>query len=191
MASRHSGDPVHVALTKWGERPHWEFDARYLGCDEHGEWIGIPTGTPMARPGAAFIPETDQVSLVPRPDAGGGAGWLATFNAPGYLAHTYVDMTTVPRWLDVHGALGPTVSAVDLDLDVIRAATGDVWVDDEDEFDDHRLRHAYPPDVVALARTSCAWVLEEVLAERPPFDGDSAAQWLSVLRAGATDDVDG
>ena len=43
----------------------------------------------------------------------------------------YVDITTVPVWLD-----GPTraVTAVDLDLDVVRGWTGRVWVDDEDEF---------------------------------------------------------
>ena len=38
---RSPGDAVRVVMTKWGDRPHWEFDATYLGSDEHGDWIGI------------------------------------------------------------------------------------------------------------------------------------------------------
>ena len=46
------GDAARVAMTKWVDRPHWEFDATYLGSDAHGDWLGIPAGTAMARPGA-------------------------------------------------------------------------------------------------------------------------------------------
>ena len=42
-------------MTKWGDRPHWEFDAVLLGSDEHGDWLGIPGGTHMSRPGAAYV----------------------------------------------------------------------------------------------------------------------------------------
>jgi len=168
-------DAVRVVTTKWGDRPHWEFDAVFLGSDGHGDWLGVRAGTPMARPGAGFVTETDQVVLVPRPDAGGGAGWLAAFHAPGFEIVTYVDMTTVPVWQ------GTVCRAVDLDLDVVRGAQGDVFVDDEDEFLEHQVRHAYPADVVALARTSCAWVHDAVLNERAPFNGLSSARWLSVL----------
>ena len=45
------GDAVRVEMTKWGDRPHWEMDAVYLGADAHGHWIGFRTGTFMARPG--------------------------------------------------------------------------------------------------------------------------------------------
>ncbi|WP_180935649.1 DUF402 domain-containing protein [Nocardioides ungokensis] len=34
--------------------------------------------------------------------------------------------------------------AVDLDLDVVRGRTGRVWIDDEDEFAEHRVRFGYP-----------------------------------------------
>ena len=27
------GDEVRIVMSKWGGRPHWEFDARYLGSD--------------------------------------------------------------------------------------------------------------------------------------------------------------
>lgn len=165
-----SGAPVRVEMTKWGERPHWRFDARYLGADEHGDWIGIPAGTSMSRPGADFVTETDQAGLVPR-----DVGWLATFHAPGYHVVTYVDMTSVPVWD------GPVVRAIDLDLDVVRTAEGVVFVDDEDEFAEHREAFGYPRDVVALAERSRDDVLAAVTAGTEPF-GAHAERWFAVLR---------
>ncbi|QCW51495.2 DUF402 domain-containing protein [Nocardioides dongxiaopingii] len=171
----HPGDAVRVEMTKWVDRPHWAFDAQHLGSDAHGDWIGIPAGTTMARPGATFVSSTDQVVLVP-PDA----GWVATFHAPGYRVTTYVDITTVPRWD------GAVLRAVDLDLDVVRTAEGVTFVDDEDEFAEHQLTHAYPAEVVTAAEESCAWVLAQVRREHPPFDGACADRWLDRLagRAG-------
>ena len=58
------GDLVRVVMTKWVDRPHWEFDCRFLGSDEHGDWLGISAGTRMARPGATYIAPTDQVGLL-------------------------------------------------------------------------------------------------------------------------------
>lgn len=166
------GDDVRVEMTKWGDRPHWAFAATYLGADQHGDWIGIPVGTPMARPGAALVTTVAQVGLVPP-----GVGWLATFHAPGYAVATYVDMTTVPWWD------GTTCRAVDLDLDVIRTAEGEVVVDDEDEFVEHRVAFAYPAEVVSLAVESCAWVAQAVRQERPPFDGATSDRWVHRLVA--------
>lgn len=158
-------------MCKWGDRPHWEFDAVHLGADEHGTWLGLPRGTPLARPGAAFSTETDQVVLVP------DAGWVATFHAPGYAVATYVDITTVPVWD------GAVLRCVDLDLDVIRSAEGDVWVDDEDEFAAHRVTYGYPDDVVAAAERGCAAVLDAVLHERAPYDGAAGGRWFARLAA--------
>ncbi len=164
-------------MTKWGDVPHWEYDARYLGRDAHGDWYGVPRGTMMARPGAGFEAETDQVGLVPAPTGDGRDGWVATFHAPGYVLATYVDMTSRPRW----SADGTTLHAVDLDLDVVRMSDGNVFVDDEDEFAEHRAAWGYPSETVSLAEGSCAFVLESVLAERAPFDGATSDPWFAVL----------
>jgi uncharacterized protein len=161
-------------MTKWGGRPHWEFPGRYLGADEHGDWIGYPAGTPMAKPGHEVRPANDQVGLVPR-----DAAFLATFHGPGgWPVRTYVDMTTVPAWD------GPVVRAVDLDLDVVEPLEGPVFVDDEDEFTEHRVTLGYPAEVAALAEATCAEVLEAVRRRTPPFDG-SAQPWLDRLSLGA------
>ena len=88
---------------------------------------------------------------------------------------TYVDMTTVPVWD------GRTVRAVDLDLDVIEGLDREVFVDDQDEFDEHRVEYGYPREVVDLAMATRDIVLTAVRDKHPPFDG-SAAPWFDVLR---------
>ena len=159
-------------MTKWGAHPHWEFDAVHLGSDEQGDWLGIPAGTTMVRPGATYVAPTDQVGLAPPPGAETDRGWLATFHARGGPVRVYVDITTPPVWD------GPVLRAVDLDLDVVRGNTGRVWVDDEDEFAEHRVSLGYPDDLIGAAMTACERVLADVLAQRAPYDG-SAEAWLT------------
>ena len=114
----------------------------------------------------------------------GEHGWLATFHAPGGQpwpvlgnspVEVYVDMTTVPVWD------GATLRAVDLDLDVVRGRTGRVWIDDEDEFAEHRIAYDYPLHVVDLAMTTCDEIEAAVRERRAPFDG-SSDRWLAQVR---------
>ncbi len=169
------GDRIRLAMTKWGDAPHWEMDGVYLGRDAAGDWIGFPAGTLMARPGMSITSTNDQVGLVPAAGTAVGHAWLATFHGPGGIVWTYVDMTTVPVWQ------GRTVRAVDLDLDVIEALDRSVFVDDQDEFDEHRVSLGYPREIVDLAMATRDLVCTAVAAKLPPFDGRSAP-WLEVLR---------
>lgn len=168
-------------MSKWGDRPHWEFDGVLLGEDEHGTWLGFARGTRHRRPGMAYDSDVDTVTLVPRD------GWyLATFHAPGIWCQLYVDIATPATWD------GTTLRSVDLDLDVIRMAdlvpagihprlvhpAGAVWIDDEDEFAEHRVAFGYPDDVVRAAEASRYAVLAAATAETPPFDG-SHRRWLA------------
>jgi protein associated with RNAse G/E len=163
-----------MVFSKWGGRPHWEYDARVLGSDEHGTWLGVPHATPMSRPGAAFESSGDQVVLVPET-----AGFVATFFVRESTApcDVYVDITTVPV-VDLD-----RITTVDLDLDVLRGWTGRVWVDDEDEFADHRVRLGYPPEVVTGAVATCERVRRSVELRQPPFDDATPQRWLAALRA--------
>lgn len=163
-------------MTKWGDRPHWEFDGVYLGSDVHGDWLGFAAGCRMARPDLEVVPDNDQVALVPAAGRDQTRSWLATFHGPGGIVQTYVDMTSPPYW-DRH-----VVRAIDLDLDVIKTLEGDVIVDDQDEFDLHRVLHDYPDDVVELALTTRDAVLAAVGDERPPFDG-TYRRWLDAFAA--------
>jgi uncharacterized protein len=181
VASPLAGSPVRLAMTKWGDLPHWEFDGVLLGSDRHGDWVGIVAGTHMSRPGSTYVAPVDQVSLVPGPGTDLERSFLATFHAVGGQVSVYVDMTTPPRWD------GDTLSAVDLDLDVVRGTSGRIWIDDEDEFAEHRVSLGYPERVVALTSASCDRIHALVSAGTAPFDEESAAPWFAMLHALVTD----
>lgn len=170
------GAPVRVRATKWGGRPHWEFDGVWLGADEHGNWVGFPVGTSFARPGDAFTASWRSVSLFPP------SGWAAAFNAghPRGLA-TYVDLATPPEWRG--DATGATVSYVDLDLDVVARDGALAFIDDEDEFAEHAIAFGYPDELVARVRADAEAVLDAVRRRAAPFDGATAEHWLARLAA--------
>jgi hypothetical protein len=67
---------------------------------------------------------------------------------------------------------GETLRWVDLDLDVVVMADR-VELDDEDEFEAHRVRFAYPPDLEARARGAASELLERAARLRPPFDREA------------------
>jgi hypothetical protein len=173
------GDPVRIEMEKWGGRQHWQIPGVWLGSDEQGDWLGIPAGTLMTRPGLETISEFDQVGLVPSSGADKGdgdveRGWLATFHRDPAPTWVYVDMTTPPLWD------GATIRAVDLDLDVLRMRNGWVVIDDEDEFAEHQVELGYPPEIVALAEASRDRIHAAILEEAPPFDG-SHERWQHAL----------
>ena len=167
------GTPVLVEMQKWGGGPHWRYQCLYLGADDHGWWLGIPAGTHMSRPGAVYVNPVPQVCLAPY-----GAGWLATWHAPGGEISVYVDMATPALWTPTEGAAW-VLRAVDLDLDVVRGLDGEVWVDDEEEFAQHRRELGYPAEIVALATSSCERVRGLVQTGAAPFDETTPALWLA------------
>ncbi len=158
---------VEVRFGKWGDQPHWEMDLRYLGEDEHGDWIGARPGLHMSRPGLSATTTVETAMLIPR-----GRPFIASFNGPGHDGcDIYVDITTIPVWE------GSTVRAVDLDLDVIRCLDGRVEVDDEDEFAAHQVSYGYPQEVVDLAQRSCDDVAAAVTAGAEPW-ASVGRRWL-------------
>ncbi|MEP7333660.1 MAG: hypothetical protein ABI692_16415, partial [Terracoccus sp.] len=60
------------------------------------------------------------------------------------------------------------VTMVDLDLDVILTREGHLFVDDEDEFEQHRAVLGYPPEVISLAVRTARDVLDAVGADVSP-----------------------
>jgi protein associated with RNAse G/E len=81
-------------------------------------------------------------------------------------------MTTVPEWT------GRTVTMADLDLDVVLRRDGSLVLDDEDEFEDHRVELDYPDHLVRLARRTADEVLAAVRDGAEPF-GAVGAAWLA------------
>lgn len=162
------GDPVTQQYRKFDGRPHWRFDTFFLGSDEFGTWIGGTAGTLMERPGRSVVSPVDWVGLIPRDE-----WFVATFNAAGSeaFAHTYIDLMSVPVWD------GGLVSAIDLDLDVVRLHDGRIYLDDEDEFETHRLEFGYPADLVTTVRSTADRLLADVRAGTEPF-GSVYADWF-------------
>lgn len=167
------GHRVRGQYTKWGGTRHHGADLVYLGADEHGDWLGDWVGNTWSGGPRSFVSITDNVLLVPR-----DRGMTAMF----YTAHPeqdfelYVDITTVPVWHGEH------VTAVDLDLDVIRRFDGSWFVDDEDEFVEHRIRYGYPAEVVAAAEAECERVSREVRTGASVLATASAAPWHAELQ---------
>ena len=67
---------------------------------------------------------------------------------------------------------GSTLRWIDLDLDVEVHEDGHPELVDEDEFADHQLRYAYPPEVIAAAEASARIALDLATAAAFPFDRD-------------------
>lgn len=170
-------------MSKWGNRPHWEYDATVLGADEHGTWLGFPAGTTYTRPGHTYLGDRDHVGLVPAPVDGRPPWHLATFWSPGGASwptlggsgvQIYVDVTTPAAWD------GDVLRATDLDLDVVRGFNGTVIIDDEDEFLDNQAAFDYPTDVIAAARVSADELRAAVEGGVAPYD-ETHLRWLDQL----------
>lgn len=169
-------DPIHVRFTKWDGSLHWHFDMTRLGEDRYGVWLGAPDGTELRRgndltrtspPFAVVMPHRGYWSAafnVAVPSSRRPAGWpvVATDIEPfGY--DIYIDVCTPPEWV------GSMVTAIDLDLDVVRPFGGDPEIHDEDEFDEHRERYGYPEHVVSAARAATASTFAAIGAGEEPF----------------------
>jgi hypothetical protein len=93
----------------------------------------------------------------------------------------YVDLALGHGWNSIRPG---TVEfhVVDMDLDVVSSAQRGVYVDDEDEFDEHRVRMAYPKDVVELILRETEQLYQAVKAQHAPFDG-TVDEWFRKGRA--------
>jgi uncharacterized protein len=165
-----SAGQVAVRYTKWGGIDHWHYDLEPLGQDEFGWWFFGRRGLTQQRGAEPPVQwPRDFVLLVPAEGC-----WTACFNAE-YTVEIYVDVTTRPV-LD-----GDTITAVDLDLDVVRYLDGRVAVLDEDEFAEHQVRLGYPAEVISQARQTCDWLVEAVSSRAEPF-GRAGPRWLARAR---------
>jgi uncharacterized protein len=164
------GAPVEIRYTKWGGHGHWRFTLTPLGSDRFGWWLAGRAGTPQQRGEEPPVRSpTGFVMLVPA-----AGSWTAFWNAyaPASPFEVYVDVTTRP--VRAPGL----VTAVDLDLDVVRRRDGRVEVLDEDEFAEHQVRYGYPREVVDGARSTARWLVDAVSARVAPFD-DTGPAWLA------------
>ncbi|WP_246159846.1 DUF402 domain-containing protein [Microbacterium rhizomatis] len=156
---------------KWDGGPHWEHDCAYLGSDRWGQWFGQPAGWRSARPGAEFVAEHPNVTLLPP-----SGDYAYTHNAPPHHVRVYIDLAWDAGWR------GGEPTGIDMDLDVVRADDGrGTWIDDRDEWDEHRVRFGYPRDLVTRLEALAIDLERAVAAREAPFDDRTADTWLRVL----------
>jgi len=177
------GDLVVSRNRKWDGKAHWVVPGRYLGEDIHGWWIFQGAGEFCARPGAAFYTASDALLLVPRTGE-----FVATFYDDSYPGdfRIYVDLATGHDWNPIKPGVWE-FHMIDMDLDVIRSTKHGVFVDDEDEFEHHRMAMGYPQQTVDSMLTECAALFEAVDTMKAPFDVNGAtstsAEWFRKGRA--------
>jgi len=167
------GTRIVFRWRKWDGSPHWEHDGVYLGSDEWGDWVGQPTGWRSHRPGRQFTAESPNVTLITSDPT-----WAGTFYGGMHprQVRIYIDIAWDVEWT------GSEPTAIDMDLDVVRCDDErGIWIDDEDEWDEHRALYGYPADVQDVLTAKAAELKAQVAAETAPFDDATAQRWLGRL----------
>jgi len=162
---------------KWDGSPHWEHECVYLGSDRWGDWVGQWPGARSVRPGRDVRAEGPNVTLVPP-----SGEYAATFNLSHPRVWIYIDVAWDVGWRTDpdSGAGAPT--GIDMDLDVVKALDErGIFIDDRDEWDEHRVAYGYPPEVVARLEQVALDLEREVTASIAPFDDQTCAGWLARL----------
>jgi protein associated with RNAse G/E len=165
---------VDLVLRKFGGRPHRQVTGRLLGEDTYGTWIATPRDSVVTyhygsrRTG---LTRADAVRLIPAE-----GWWMAMCLAEPDLRDLYCDVTTPAVWT------GPAeITVIDLDIDLVRyRADGRVEVEDEDEFEEHRVSLGYPEEIVAGALNGAASLRSALQQNEEPF-AEHYRKWLDLV----------
>ncbi|GAB3282224.1 DUF402 domain-containing protein [Microbacterium sp. MEC084] len=168
-----AGTPLTFRWRKWDGSPHWQHECVYLGADEYGDWLGQVPGSHSFRPGREITLRAPSVVLLPA----GREDYVLTFNGEPELTRVYIDIAWAVGWDD-----GGQPVAIDMDLDVVRRLDyRGVYIDDEDEWEEHRVRYGYPARVIELLEATAHDLAARVRAHEEPFDDATAERWFAVL----------
>ncbi|MBU4465949.1 MAG: hypothetical protein KKH75_08905 [Actinobacteria bacterium] len=169
------GTRVLFSWRKWDDSPHWRHDCVYLGSDEWGDWVGQPTGWRSHRPGRDFGAESPNVTLIP---PSGDYALTVNRDHPRHV-RIYIDLGWDIAWSQTEPDV---ILGIDMDLDVVLAHDSrGLWIDDRDEWDEHRVQYGYPLDVVADLEALAIDLERRVGAAEAPFDDATADRWLDLL----------
>ena len=174
------GTKTHIHWRKWDGAPHWVHEVVYLGRDEWGAWFGQRPGWRSHRPGRDTLLKTSCVMLLPDPLPGSdhGAEWLLTVNAPPQRTRIYIDVAWDVRWDE------EVPTAIDMDLDVVRRTDQrGIYIDDEDEWEEHRVEYGYPLHVVNRLEAVTQELKQKVTDRTAPFNEATTRPWFEVLAA--------
>jgi hypothetical protein len=142
-----------------------------LGEDDHGTWLGAPSGTVIQRGEESPMSWKHPFVQLIQP----GQPWIPIWNVEPDKTEIYVDITTVPT-----RPAPDRYEAIDVDLDVVRLVDGTIMILDEDEFDEHRVALDYPDWLVDQARSTTAAVAVAIERGTSPFNG-AHLPWFDLL----------
>lgn len=151
---------------------HWGFEASWLGEDQWGDWIAVPTGSRRWK-GTVDMGPTPSPAVFCAPP---GGWWHLHYN--GSYARNFshfVDIVTPPVWVSPN-----RYEMVDLDLDVAVAIDGHVEIQDEDEFEIHQVRYGYTMEMIENAVRETDHIVDRLGRGREPFF-ETAQRWLDTV----------
>jgi hypothetical protein len=165
------GAPLQFRWRKWDGGAHWVNDCVYLGSDRWGDWVGQPDGWRNVRPGLEFLADGPNVTLLPP-----SGDYAMTVHGSPRRVRIYIDIA----W-DVHWE-NREPQGIDMDLDVVKAIDErGLFIDDRDEWDEHRVAYGYPLDIVAKLEALAVDLERRVAGAEPPFDDATPETWLARL----------
>ncbi len=167
--------PVTVQFLKNPDILHWGFEAFWLGEDEWGDWIAVPTGSRRWKGSVDMGPTTSPAVFCAPPEK----WWHLHYNG----AHArnfshFVDIVTPPVWVSPN-----RYEMIDLDLDVALGMDGTVEVQDEDEFEIHQVRYGYSRKMIDNALRETGHIVDQLGEGREPFFR-TAQRWLDTALRG-------
>ncbi len=154
------GCQVLLRATKYDGSPHWIQPFTVLSDDGNLLITRYRAKTPIFTSRGEFRSPYDSTVYFWRDR------WYNVFRLarPGCeLSLWYCNVTTPPV------VRAGTIEYVDLDLDVAVRPDGCIRILDEDEFEEHRRRYGYPPEVVERARRAAEEVAELARQRAFPF----------------------
>ena len=160
-----------VQFLKNPDHLHWGFEARHLGEDAYGRWVAVPEGSKRWK-GHEDVRPTREHAVFLAPHEG---WWHLHYNGATTQFSHFVDIVTPPTWVNDY-----RYEMIDLDLDVVVHQDGTVEIEDEDEFEVHKIKYAYTEEMIRRAQEETARVVRWLEARREPFF-EVAKGWLSTL----------
>ncbi len=154
--------PIEVHSTKYDQSLHYRYPMRVVRADSNQIMTYVPPGVAVISYRGEMRTTRHTLALfwADRP-YNLHVNWRADWTPQSH----YVNVATPATWDD------GIVRFVDLDLDVIWRQDGTLILDDEDEFELHRERFGYTPELIAEAWRSRDEVCMLIDQRIYPFDG--------------------
>lgn len=157
---------VRVQSTKYDGSPHGDYEGELLdgaGAEDGPLRLFVPAGTVNRSYRGDYEIRVAFTALF---WPGRDVWWNVFHNHAPAGRRGFVSYANVSSPAEFDGAV---VRWVDLDLDVV-VMPDRVELDDEEEFEAHRLRFAYPEDIQRQAREAATELLALAARRAPPFD---------------------